>query len=159
MLQPSVVIQQKNAIEALHAWTKSIADAVGNHAAMLDAQDVEFGHVKGKLARYEQTVSKGLLGAEEQITAAFLKMDGCVAELRSEAATTSSVLRAQATTTSADLATRVAQLEQGMATLQASIPPGLQQGGQQGGGTAGARDNTAIYAVVTELGQELHQEL
>ena len=141
------VIQQKNAIEAIHVWVKGIADAVDQHATGLDGLDVEIGHIKGKLARYEQTMSKGLLGAEEQLNETFAKLDSLVGELRAES-----------TVTTAALAARAAQLEQGMAALQAQqalIPPGLPQQQQQqpGMGLAGARDHSALTAVVTELSQ------
>ena len=138
------VVQQKAAIEALHGWVKSIADAATSHTAMLDAQDVDIGHMKGKLARYEQSMTKGLLGAEEQLAGTFVKMDAIVA-----------TLRADTTTTSADLAAKVVQLEQGMAALQNMVPPGLPQQQQQGENQAGARDPAVFHAVVTELSQTL----
>ena len=123
---------------------QTVSDACNQHATMVDAQDVEIGHLKGKLARYEQTVTKGLLGAEEQLAATFVKVDALVAQLR-----------ADSTSTSANLAAKVEQLEQGMATLQQAIPPGLRQQPQHGGDAAGARDTSVFTAVVSELSQTL----
>ena len=91
------VIQQKHAIEAIHVWVQGIADAVDHHATALDGQDVVMGHVKGKLARYEQTMSKGLLGAEEQLTETFAKQDSLVGQLRADSTTTTAALAARAT--------------------------------------------------------------
>ena len=116
------VIQQENAIEAMHKWVQSISDACSQHASVLNKVDVEMGTTKGKLAQYEQTMTKGLPGAEEMLNATFGKLDAIVGQLC-----------ADTTTTSAALAARAEQLEQGMAALQQSIPPGLQQGQQQGG--------------------------
>ena len=98
------IIQQKNAIEAIHKWVKGLSEVIDQHAVVLDGVDVEHGHLKGKLARYEQSMSKGLLGAEEQLNATFVKMDSIVAELR-----------ADTVGAAADLVAKVGQLEQGMA--------------------------------------------
>ena len=109
-------IQQKNAIEAMHNWVKSIANAVTQHASLLDAADIESGTTKGKIAQYERTMSKGLLGAEQQLTATFAKMDAIVGQLRGETGAAATALAA-----------RAQQLEEGMAALQKMVPPGLQQ--------------------------------
>ena len=110
------VIQSKAAIELIHVWVQSISDACGQHATALDAQDVEIGHMKGKLARYEQQVTKGLLGAEEMLNGTFGKLDAVVGQLRVDS-----------TATTGALAARAAQLEEGMAAPDKQIPPRLQQ--------------------------------
>ena len=87
------VIQSKAAIEAIYVWAQSISDACGQHATALDAQDVEIGHMKGKLARYEQQVTKGLLGADEMLNETFGKLDAVVGQLRVDSTTTTGALQ------------------------------------------------------------------
>ena len=90
------VIQQKNAIEAMHNWVCSISDACTQHAYVLDTVDVEMSTTKGKLAHFEQQLTKGLLGAEEMLNQTFGKLDAIVGQLQADTTTTSAAFAARA---------------------------------------------------------------
>ena len=129
------VIQNRMAIEQLHAWVASVADAVYDHAATIDAGGIDAGVMAAKLAAFERQLNTGMANAEGKLTGTFAKVDELIAELRG-----------QTSNTAAELIAKTELLEQAVKRLEASMPPGLSgpvgSGGGGGGGHVGVMAST-----------------
>ena len=86
------MINQKHAINQVHAWVTHSAECVTNHANMIDEANTEAGVVRGKLAAYERQLGEGFQAAEERLTGTFAKVDELIGQLRAETNTTATQL-------------------------------------------------------------------
>ena len=86
------LMNQKHAIDQVHAWVTHIAECVTNHATMIDEANTEAGVVRGKLAAYERQLGEGFQGAEERLSGTFAKVDELIGQLRAETTTTATQL-------------------------------------------------------------------
>ena len=138
------VMQNKDAINALHAWITTVADASWDHAGMLDTAGNEIMLMKGKLAAQTVETKKQHDGAESLISNALVELKGIVDQLRAES-----------TTTTAQLAARADQLEMGLRTLQSLPPPGPPGISPQHPGSVIGQE--ALAATVQVLGTRLEE--
>ena len=125
----------KAAVEHMHAWVMSIAEAVNEHASAIDAASVEPGATKAQLAAVERELGEGLSNAENNLTQIFVCLNSLVGQLRSDT-----------TATAAAIAARAEPLEQRMPALQEAFHLGL--GGQTTGRGRGGPDIAAALSAV-----------
>ena len=128
----------KAAVQNMHNWIGSIAEAVSGHADQLEEASSDFTRMRAELIAYEQKMADGLQGDEAKNGETLAKVDSLVGQLRQDT-----------TTAAAELAAKTVQLEAGLANLQSANPTSLTQN-TGGEGTPDAAVLSSAVQVLTQ---------
>ena len=82
------VMQNRDAIQSLHQWINTVADASWDHAGVIDQLGGEIVLMKGKMSEVVANTKKQHDGAEFLISNALVELKGVVDQLRAETTTT-----------------------------------------------------------------------
>ena len=114
----------KAAVQNMHNWIGSIAEAVSGHADQLEEASSDFTRMRAELIAYEQKMADGLQGDEAKNGETLAKVDSLIGQLRQDT-----------TTAAAEPAAKTVQLEAVIANLQNTSPAGLTQNTSGGSDT------------------------
>ena len=105
---PAGLYTTKAAVQNMHNWIGSIAEAVSGHADQLEEASSDFTRMRAELIAYEQKMADGLQGDEAKNGETLAKVDSLTGQLHQDT-----------TMATAEMA--------GLATLQNTSPAGLTQ--------------------------------